>query len=154
MKRKESLGFTKSFLSDVKTVTVQTPSGLLVPFKGYDVDLDRLSRVISRVVRGLYFHTTRRLFPANHQIMVITRDILPSCDRTLLAAIKSVAEKLEGRPITSIGKDVFTFRWHIEPDEIASAWEMVFYRSVVFLAITAMDDSRQEACLEAQTRQP
>jgi hypothetical protein len=51
------IGFRQALLRATKDVAMHTASGIYTgQGMAYDVDLDRLSKVIERTTRGLYFH--------------------------------------------------------------------------------------------------
>lgn len=62
--RPQARGFTNSFLSQIRNVTIKSPGGLyLGEAPGLPIDHSRLQRIIEKVVRGLFFHEYDKKLP-------------------------------------------------------------------------------------------
>ncbi|HEY7328215.1 MAG TPA: hypothetical protein VH592_11265, partial [Gemmataceae bacterium] len=68
----------KAFLRSIRPVQAITWSGIHLGEKmGFRIEFDRISRVIERTVRGLYFHERRQRLPEGHDVGVF-------CDESLI----------------------------------------------------------------------
>ena len=138
LEREQAIGMRTALLKSIHPVQAMTWSGIYVgEMTGYHVNLDRINRVISRTVRGLYFLEQKRRMPEDHDVSVW-------CDETL---IKLHGEKLAyfqekiNLPLESlapkvIGPGVFHYRFFFFEDGLWSIWKLSFYERKAFLAMT------------------
>jgi hypothetical protein len=131
--------FTRALLSTLQLRSVRTPAGLYLGKKwSVDVDLTRLGRVISRVVRGLYFHEHGAPLPVSADVSAFCEDGLSDLPPNAMAQVRdSIVRPLYSVKPTTIGNATFEYR-HISCREPAhaSAWLLQFYADVRFLCIT------------------
>jgi hypothetical protein len=139
LERPEAQGMTKAFLGRIHPVQAMTWSGIHLGKKiGFDVDLERINRVIARTVRGLYFHEWKQRLPEGYDVAV-------HCDETLIRLPPDISAEFQRMvilPMASvepkiIAPGVFFYRFLVAEDSpLASAWCMTFYERKTFLAIT------------------
>lgn len=137
--RPESVGYRKYFLSRLGKVELRTSSGLYAGRKGgYNVDLGRLSRVLSRIVRGVYYHETGAPLPLSctaDGFFFEDFDHLPTWE---LQRIRDtvVAPTLRTEPRT-VARGVMRYWFGKASDrEHASAWVFELYGGLVCYGIT------------------
>lgn len=110
--------------------TVESPGGLLlgnVPV--FDVETDRLHRVLDKICRCLFYEHHKRLLAPTHVV-----DWFPLNDDTLNVAQRMVAGM---EPMRDFGDNVFRYQRYVskvDPDCIA--WLLVFYEAVAFIGRT------------------
>ena len=129
--------FTGALLRSMKKSPVYSKAGLYLGHApSYDVDLQRLCRVIERTTRGLYFSEFKVRLPDDHECKTYALDGF-SNDNPDVARLLAIA--LAGKQRT-FGNDVFSF-WvrQIEP---ATLWAFVVYGRVGFMALTAPRNRR------------
>ncbi|HIJ90087.1 MAG: HNH endonuclease [Desulfobulbaceae bacterium] len=146
LNRKEAEGLRKSFLSDFKKVQTKTPSGLYAGKRlGYDVDLNRIRKVIERVVRGFYFAEVGKPLGFNIGVKIISNDDLQDEPQDFIKELKeTILVPLASKEAKVIGDNIFSYRHHIaEEDSTVSVWGMSFYSHVPFLCLTAPDSVEQ-----------
>ena len=70
--RPEARRFANAFLSTIQNVDIVTRGGVyLYTAKGFSVDQPRLERIITKMVRGLFFKEFGRRLPSSHEVMPI-----------------------------------------------------------------------------------
>lgn len=132
-------GFTRAFLSTLRPAEMRTPSGLYVgETAAFTVDLGRLGNVVRRVVRGLFYHHHGIALSSDAEVAAWAEDGLSGMPAADLKALHDtiLAPVLAEEPRT-IGRDVLRYWTAHDPADIrTSAWVLVFYGSVRFLAMT------------------
>jgi hypothetical protein len=138
----EAAKFSRAFFRTVFSGPVHTPAGIyLGDATGYTVDGVRISRVVERIVRGLFYHERHVPLGGRASVRVFHDDFI-AWDRVgsdIRELIANTVAVLRQRTQASVGS---AFRYaHVctEQDERASAWLLTFYDAQVFLAITAPD---------------
>ena len=101
------------------------------------MDIDRLSKVINRTVRGLYFHHQKQALPPDHMIssycLHFTKHWSAATREDVLDAISPLAHVKEHQ----IGNETFTYRFTLDQHEPSvSVWFLRFYAGISFLALT------------------
>jgi hypothetical protein len=142
--REQARGMASALFRSIHPVQAMTWGGVhLGPKIGFDVDLERISRVIERTVRGLHFHELNRR-PAEGS------DVLVHCDETLIRlppqALGNARQKiilpLAGVEPKVVAPGVFSYRFLVAQDKpAASAWALTFYERKSFLAIVTPVDA-------------
>jgi hypothetical protein len=132
--------FARAFFRQVRPYDLRTPAGLCLGTRwGFDVDLSRLDRAITRVVRGLYYHERHDPLPILAGVRAWSEDGLrdlhantvAALRRSVLRPLSSVEPRVFGTPPT------FEYRHQFCRDMAhASAWLLQFYGDVRFLCIT------------------
>jgi hypothetical protein len=139
LKRSKARGLARQFLSDIHLVQLKTPSGLYLGKRlGYNVDMNRIRRVVQRTIRGLYFVESRKPLGLNNEVRIYTEeDIkeLPQDVRDQL--IQTILTPLVTYPSKVVGNSIFLYRHHIAKENpVFSVWGISFYGQVPFLAMT------------------
>lgn len=138
LKKPDKRGWRRAFYDTVKQVHVRTPAGIyLGKTSAFDVDLDRITRVVARIVRGLYYHQLGNRLSTETEVDVFAVDGLADLDedgRKALAfasLVMTAPEQLVG------GRQTFWYQFLAVPEEPeATAWFLTFYDSTECLAIT------------------
>lgn len=137
--RPEAPGLRGKLLKDTHTVRLMTPSGLyLGKSLAFHIDLERMFRVVSRTVRGLYFEETERRLENGYDVAVHSNETLTHQEPDLLAEFtRTILEPLASLPPRVIGDNVFIYRHGItKEDPNLSVWALTFYGKVSFVALT------------------
>jgi hypothetical protein len=103
-----------------------------------DADSERLNRVLSRVVRGLYRHTLGAILPATANVVAFPHDA-PGFAEFLASDVDAVrCQRALPSGWKIVGEDAFAFRCVWDEDQPqASYWELRFYGGLYFTAVTA-----------------
>lgn len=137
--KREATGLRNSFFTDIRTIQLHTPAGIYVGRAlGYDVDMDRIRRVVERTIRGLYFTERHSPLGLTNEVRVYTNeDLQEQAKEALNVLTKNVLLPLAAQTPKVIGNDVFSYRFHISNEApIHSVWALVFYGAVPFLCLT------------------
>jgi hypothetical protein len=144
LRRPQAQGMTKALLRSIHPVDAVTWGGIhLGTWMGFNVNLERIHRVVERTARGLYYHELKRRLPDGYEVLVHSDD-------TLSRAPPSVLEKLRETiliPLTAISPKiiapgVFFYRFHADQEDPGlSVWALTFYERKSFLAITGPANS-------------
>jgi hypothetical protein len=140
LQRPQFQGMAKTLMKDLREVWLRTPSGIYTErAQAFDVDLNRIFRVVERTVRGLFFAETKKRLDPAYCVRVESNDTLSRQAPDLLEHItRTILTPLSLRPAKVIGNEVFVYRYAITAeDPNASAWALTFYGNVPFLATTA-----------------
>jgi hypothetical protein len=127
--RPEATGLRERFVRSLTKKNVWSRDGILLGQAGaYEVENDRLSSTLSRVVRGLYYHETRSPLPLDIGLRV---HIGFEDDKEMR---EDALKMMVGRPITAIGP-VFRYTWVQAPARPhLTCWILEFFERVPFFA--------------------
>lgn len=138
-------GFTRALVNSIRYVDIHSKGGLyLGKAASYDVDLDRLCRVIRRTTIGLLFDHLGMRLPEGHECTVYAIDGFGAAalgDGT--PAKQLIDQALLGEPRVW-GTKVFT-RWFqvLQGPPAATLWAFLVYSRVAFVALTGPAASSQ-----------
>ena len=129
----QAKGFKRSFLNNVKFLYFVNELGFVEPGAGYSPDPERLRRVVSRIVRGLFWHKTNERLPDHYEVDAVVVDQLQQFNEQLTNMCAIV---LKEEPI-ALGNDVFKC-WHksLPEDRFSGLWILQFYSNIHFLCTT------------------
>ena len=121
-KREEWQGLRKLLASNVTPIYLPSPTGF-TEIGILTVDRARLERVAEKIVRGLYYHLTRRIIPQTTKMSFYWRPKDWAEDIALQASL------------INVDPDVFSCRYGIASGESpeGSIWWMLFYRSIMYI---------------------
>lgn len=134
----EAAGFARSFLRTVRKVPGRTPAGLYATRGTYPVDLDRVSRVMERTIRGLWRHHHGSVLRPDASVTAFPQDGFGDLDREGLEAFASLVGPLRATDPIRIGDGrTFRYKFTTVPDDTeASVWILEFYENTRFLGLT------------------
>jgi hypothetical protein len=132
-------------LQSVESTPFYTWSGLYASnFLSYDVSLERLSKTVARITKGLFYHETGQVLPETHAVMAATEPFANTDDPDDLE--RRAAKVLNAKP-KCIGEGVFSYRVHfIEGSPNNSQWYFEFFGAVPFLSLTIEEDAIGTVC--------
>jgi hypothetical protein len=138
LRRKEQQGFTRSFLSSTREVDIYTKDGQYLGTGGeYDVDLERLNLVATRIIRGLYHHHFKKIIPPQWSVDAWCIEGFPQQGKGLSAVKGIISELLSQMPIAKAnGAFKYWFKPIGEPEDLSSVWYMLFFSRVGFFGMT------------------
>ena len=141
LKRKEASKFRQTVVAKVKFVQPVTSTGIILP-SALSIPIDglRVSNIIVRIVKGLYFHERTQRLPDTY--LVIAHDVLalhqpPPIKRMVeISHLRTFISQLQTARSTCVGK-IFTYRWDSDPDQPANTmWLLDFFDGIQFFCIT------------------
>lgn len=130
--------FTRAFLRSVQDVALHSPGGIYLGNRlAYDVDLDRLCRVITRIVQGLHFEEFKTMLPEDDLCKAYALDGFAESAGEATRNVKTLWELAVSGRRRDLGKDVFTY-WvrEVQDSSRVTIWAFIVYGGVSFLAIT------------------
>ena len=106
--------------------------GQVIETASFAPDMQRLDRVVRRIVRGLYYHHSGVRIPESHKLTTTFApdDLLKS---------HALASNIE---LNVVDEHVFTYRWLILDDE--SAWWLLFYGTTLVVGLTTPPEEPTE----------
>jgi hypothetical protein len=133
------IGYRNALLNTLRQVELRTPSGLYAGTTGaYDVDMNRLNKTVTRIVRGLFYTERGVRLPESHMVAVYSDwqlDGLAGDQKSKL--VSTITAPLMKKLPKVIGEETFTYRFQFfEEDPFMSVWLMRFYGAILYLALT------------------
>lgn len=117
---------------DLRFVDLTTDAGVVVGRSAQSaVDVPRFTRIAEKIVRGIYFYKSRRIFPSTHETTIFRPKQFAG-----LGGYESLVGSMNGGEHQ--GDDVFKCRYirdTTDPD--TSAWLLIFYNELGFFVIAA-----------------
>jgi hypothetical protein len=149
--REQHMNFRTSFFKGLREVNLHSKTGVFIERGGaYDVDLTRLSKVVTRTVRGLYFHHYNQRLPDWCEVDTWCFDGLNEINAATEETLNALINRLQLNPAAEIGDGVFKY-WHCLSDDggeignFSTVWLLVFYESTAFLGITVGRDPKNSS---------
>lgn len=140
LKMPKKVGMLKSFLRNVIPCELVTPSGVFIKNHfAFQAETERLNRVVSRIIRGLFYHHKGHIVPQGYDVLICSKehfDKRPEDDVKKLWT-ETIIPPLLAQPCVTIGNGVFSYRFGFNPeDPDATYWILTFYESSWFLGET------------------
>ena len=134
--------FTQALLRSVNDVAVHSPSGIYLGNRlAYNVDLDRLSRVIERSTLGLHLEEFKTRLPIGHRCKVYALDGFAEASPEQSRDVRMLWRHATSGQRRDLGVNVFTYWFRrLEGPEIATLWAFVVYGGLGFIATTARSE--------------
>ncbi|MCY3770783.1 MAG: hypothetical protein OXG98_01975 [Gemmatimonadetes bacterium] len=143
LQREESRGYTKSIVDNIVPLDVFTQAGIYIGSAGgYEVDHERLDRVVERIIKGLYSNTHRTRLPDSYEVEVWDDNYLAEFDQDTQDEFLRPFMSMNGQPPTkAIGNGVFAY-WYLQAvdSDFVTAWVLRFYNSVFMFCKTVPKD--------------
>ncbi len=132
------VGFTRALLRSINEVEAYSTSGIYLGQRlSYNVDLNRLTNVISRTTCGLYSYEYGQRLPDSHRCQVYALAGFQTARQDIISIMRKFwAHAISGRR-RDFGDSVFTY-WtrSIDGPEGATSWAFLVYGFVPFYAFT------------------
>jgi hypothetical protein len=136
LEREKAAGFRAAFFSSIEEVKATTPAGVYVGKRfAYNVDLDRLCRVPTRIVRGLFWQQRGARLTDDYRIVTYALSAFHGAPDALAELqVRLIAPLLTTEAI-NVGRAFSYWVKFVEEDPAASAWMMRFYQRAIFLSM-------------------
>jgi len=130
--RKENAGLMAMMESTkMFPVPLYDEEGKFVRFKyAYGYENERFEKVAEKVVKGLFYHETNKIFSKDLGVLVTSW-----MGRRPPAHIIKTVRELPSRKV--ISERVFSYRFWISVDKARSMWFLLFYEIIPFVCVTA-----------------
>lgn len=131
------IGFTWALINSINEIPILSPAGIYCGHAAsYDVNLDRLGRVIERTMRGLYFHEFKVRLPDDRKCVVYALDGFATVDLETSSKIGRIWQHALSGQKRMFGDNVFTYWFQSLDPPLATLWAFVVYGRVGFIAFT------------------
>ena len=137
-------GFQKAYARSVSSKRIFTPAGIFLgKHPVITVDNERLEKVLSKIIRGLYYHHMKKTLSREYLIKIISEDNLKRQALNTKEFIKSkIFCFLDQTWLYEIGKNTFHYKYLLtREDNCAGAWILRFYKKVHFLGLVLHESS-------------
>ena len=135
-------GFARRFFRTVREIDDVSPAGLYLGKKGsYQAEGKRLQRIAERMIRGLFYHETKQVMPANCEVMAFSTRTLDirRMPPQLLDLYKATLQQLIQSRSHVKGSLTFDYRCAFSPNSgTDSLWLIAFYGRFFFVGAVRM----------------
>ena len=146
LKRPTKQGMVRSLSKNFQYGPTYNQSGIYLGCKGtYNVDLERLDRVIERIIKGLFFHHYGKPLPKEYSAKSFSVDGLIDHSVWKLPDTKLILKEIKRYRSINIGDNVFAYKFfRLQEDENVTFWLITFYSRVNFLGFTLKESDIQK----------
>jgi hypothetical protein len=134
--RPESKRFKNELFSRIgETELIIEPNIYIGKSPAYDVDLNRLTNVTNRIIKGLFFYETKERVSDEYEVKSFA---VSGFQPSAYEKVKKIIDILICRPAKYIGKkEIFTY-WHFQAEDNPSitVWLLLFFKTTSFLGFT------------------
>lgn len=138
--RPEAAGFAKNFVQSVTLVKTFTNSGIYVgTMPAHGIDHARLTRIMEKTIRGLFFEEYGKRLPRSHVVMSVFTNPLRRHVRHDEFELwrHRVRELLAGGREREVGQRTLIYRCNREPERVfSSVWALTFYAKLHWVVFT------------------
>jgi hypothetical protein len=136
----EKVGMLKSFLRSIVPCELTTPSGVFIKNHfAHQADTGRLNKVVSRIVRGLFYHHKGHIVPRGYDVLTCSKEHFDKSEALKRLWTETVIAPLLAQPCVTIGNGVFSYRFGFDSkDPDATYWILTFYENSSFLGTTIL----------------
>jgi hypothetical protein len=139
-------GFNRALLRSITTKEIHTAAGVyLGNAPAYNVDLDRLCRVIKQTVLGLFSVRFGHRLPDDYRCTAYALDGFPSVNNTVEGDLRQILDYALQGDVYVWGEKVFS-AWclKLEGHSDATLWACLVYSKEVFIALTEPATTHQD----------
>lgn len=135
LQRPEALGLRTSLVRNLRRVPLISSTGLYygqgAALKG---DFNRISKVLTRIVKGLFFHQFQKPLPGDCSISVHSSQEINQ-DLEAINSVLKMVKAIETR--VTVGNDVFSYSCVVFKDQPnATFWMLGFFNTLPFFVMT------------------
>lgn len=147
--RREGAGFAKNFFQNAAFVKTFTNSRIYVGKRLVQrADHVRLTRIIDKIIRGLFFKEYQRQLPRSHVVSsLFTNHLRRHIRRDDFEVWRhQIRELLAGGRGREVGQRTFIYRCNRHPERVfCSVWALTFYGTLHFVAFTSTPSQVRKA---------
>jgi hypothetical protein len=139
--RPEGAARVADLYRSIEHVVVKSPAGLVMgAAPAVHIDGERVSRVLNRVVLGLFRHETGCVLPPEYSASVSQTATDPET-RAMLAT------HFSSRPTSRLGSgNEFSYRWVAASDDASTTeWLLTFYNRITLYGVTLSEVARRRS---------
>lgn len=133
----EAAGLKAKVLSGLRRVSVPDTAGSPKKALAYEIDYTRLRATAQRIVRGLFYHQTKRPLAEGYVVMARFEEHPQDAEFLLQKGIVSQLSLLENAPLNERGDGTFRFKLVRDKDDgNVTCWGVQLLESLIFFGIT------------------
>jgi len=139
LEKPQKAGMRNALIKNIVLADLVTPSGIFIKKQwAIQTDTDRLRRVVTRIMKGLFFHRNGHRLPDQYEALVFNEESVQKWPvETLNVFQENVIKPILSQPGVTIGNQVFTFRCGFNTtDTDTTYWIFTFYQQASFLGLT------------------
>jgi hypothetical protein len=135
LQKPKKKGFQQSLFKNIDELNVFSKGGIYLGRSArYNVDLQRLNRVVERITKGLYFHEFNSCVPESRETKAFSVSEITFMDQEAQKCIIDIWKKVIRSTLKVFGNKVFAYWFQlVQGDPTVSAWVLLFYEKVWFL---------------------
>ena len=138
-------GFRHLFTHTLEDAPIVTHGDLYVEEGGrFEVDIERINRMLARIVRGLYYKKLGTALATSHDVTIIPDEILEQSDVRLRNEILTAWQPHVQEEPETFGNETFLFFWYVDIVKSQTCWLLVFFSRGIFFAITTAGEQLLE----------
>jgi len=137
LRRLSNYKYVKYLFNERRKVDLFSRSGLYIGDTiAVKFDMDRLCKVVNRIIKGLFFLHMGAIIPAEYTITIYPIEGLNISLRDYKKDLKDFFLKFKNIEPIIIGNNVFLYKYLVASDDkYSSAWLLMFYGKVMFFAL-------------------
>ncbi len=134
----------------ISPIEIRTPQGLFLGRRlSYEVELQRIFKVVERMVTGLFYHEAGLRLRDDYDIIVhsdetvrdMPRDVQQDLHRDIILPLSHISPWVFGR-------NTFSYRFQFSNDnQHLSAWALTFFGNIPFIAVTGPQVTSESAAM-------
>ncbi len=135
-------GLARKLLQTARPIERYSNGGLyLGRGVSYTVENTRLTSVVSRTIKGLFFARSGKRLPINYECVAYIEEGLSNINQPTRAQLKKICDITQSTAPNIIGGEVFQYWWKAaENDPCTTFWVLLFFGRVGFIGMTAPRD--------------
>jgi hypothetical protein len=132
------VGMTKALTEKTFLAEFVTPSGIFIKKQwAIETNMDRLRRVVSRTMKGLFYHHKKHRLPDGYDALVCDEDSFKKWPASARDEINEMVKPILAQRGVTIGNGVFSYWYGYDKNNPNNTcWIFVFYEQVRFLGLT------------------
>ena len=150
LSRPQSTGLRQAFLNRMYEVQRITPAGLyLGESPAYDVDLSRLDKVASRIIKGLFYHKMGKRLPNGYFAQAFSATGLINLTPEKQNQVKRAVDLLLNESFCEVGRREIFVYWYLasSDDPCVTAWLLLSFQRTAFIGFTDLQHQLSDKCI-------
>ena len=141
-------GFAAAFWSSIRDLDIFSPGGIyLCTAKGFQMDSDRVHRIVAKIVQGLFWYEYEQRLLDSHRVVAVSigalRQHVPDSD--LRAWTDRIRGLMVGGKSREVGNRVLVYYCNQDPEScFRTVWGLTFFGNIHFAAFTASKPGLQK----------
>jgi hypothetical protein len=140
LEKPQKIGMVKGLLENIFLAELVSPNGIFIKNQwAIQTDMNRLRRVVTRIMKGLFYKLKEHRIPDGYEALVCDEDsfqkwpanVVQNYNENLIKPILAQKQRV------MIGNDVFSFKYGYDKNNPnTTCWIFTFYQRASFLGLT------------------